>query len=236
MRSLAVQKLGIIAGLAAAVALVGGLALSSGASAQTPTVRVGSLTIGLGQEGTVEMEALDIGAPGLGAWTIDVVYDPAVARVVDCTAQHGGICNAAYAENTVRVTGVDIFGLEGDITFASITFACESVGTTSLVPTLRVFADATLGYPQDIRASTATEDGSVTCTEEPQPTPTPAGLPGDANCDGNVNSIDAALVLQLEADLIDALPCSQNADMNGDGAVNSIDAALILQREAGLLG
>lgn len=235
MRSLTVQKLGFVAGLAAAVALVGGLVLSSGASAQTTTVRVGSLTIGLGQEGTVRLEALDIGAPGLGAWTIVIVYDPAVVRVADCTAWHGGVCNESYAENTVLVTGASGSGLEGDLTLASISFACESVGTTSLVPTLKVFADATLGDPQDINATTA--NGRVTCTEEPQPTPTPpAGLAGDANCDGTVNSIDAALVLHLEADLIDALPCPQNADVNGDGVVNAIDAALILQRVAGLLG
>lgn len=58
---------------------------------------------------------------------------------------------------------------------------------------------------------------------------------GDTNCDGNVNSIDAALVLQLGAGLVDSLACQDNADVNGDGIANSIDSALILQFDAGLI-
>lgn len=61
------------------------------------------------------------------------------------------------------------------------------------------------------------------------------GLTGDATCDGRVNSIDAALVLQFGAGLIESLPCQANADTNGDTFVNSIDAALILQYDAGLI-
>lgn len=57
---------------------------------------------------------------------------------------------------------------------------------------------------------------------------------GDVNCDFTVNSIDATILLQLNAALIDSIPCSQNADANGDGAINSIDAQLILQFTAGL--
>jgi len=62
-----------------------------------------------------------------------------------------------------------------------------------------------------------------------------SGSAGDVNCSGNVNSIDAALVLQLVAELTASLPCMENADVNGSGNVNSIDAALILQRVAGLI-
>ncbi len=59
---------------------------------------------------------------------------------------------------------------------------------------------------------------------------------GDANCDGSVNSIDANVVLQSSARLIDSAPCASAADANRDGDVQSIDATLILQYEAGLLG
>lgn len=69
----------------------------------------------------------------------------------------------------------------------------------------------------------------------PVPTPTAGGPSGDANCDGHVNSIDAALVLQSGASLLHSLPCSSLANVNGDGGINSIDAALILQYSAGLL-
>jgi hypothetical protein len=58
---------------------------------------------------------------------------------------------------------------------------------------------------------------------------------GDANCDGWTNSIDAALVLQLNAGLIDSLPCYEYADTDSDGEATSLDAAVILQIEAGYI-
>jgi hypothetical protein len=60
-------------------------------------------------------------------------------------------------------------------------------------------------------------------------------LLGDVDCSGAVNAIDAALILQLTAALIDSLPCPQNGDTNEDGQVNVLDAALILQLVAGLI-
>lgn len=92
--------------------------------------------------------------------------------------------------------------------------------------------------PQEITTSTPTATptatASGTATAAPTATPPNAGL-GDVNCDGNVNSIDAALVLQLTAGLITAVRCYGNTDVNADGTLNAIDAALILQFEAGLL-
>ena len=58
---------------------------------------------------------------------------------------------------------------------------------------------------------------------------------GDANCDGHINSVDAALVLQFDAGLTFALSCQEKGDANGDGFVNSLDAALILQFDAALI-
>ena len=58
---------------------------------------------------------------------------------------------------------------------------------------------------------------------------------GDANCDMTLSAVDATLVLQLEARLVDDVPCSHIADVTGDGLVDSRDAVLILQFEAGLL-
>ena len=62
-----------------------------------------------------------------------------------------------------------------------------------------------------------------------------AGLLGDADCGSTVDAIDAALVLQLNAGLIEMLPCQSSADVNKDGTVNAVDASLILQRLAGLI-
>jgi hypothetical protein len=64
-------------------------------------------------------------------------------------------------------------------------------------------------------------------------TPTPAGLAGDANKSGAVDSIDAAIVLQYAAGLVGTI--NPNADANQNGDTNAIDATLILQYVAGLL-
>ncbi|MDP3767580.1 MAG: dockerin type I repeat-containing protein, partial [Dehalococcoidia bacterium] len=58
---------------------------------------------------------------------------------------------------------------------------------------------------------------------------------GDVDCNGSVTSIDAALILQLIADIIASLECPDNADTNIDGEVNSVDVALLLQRVAGII-
>jgi len=67
------------------------------------------------------------------------------------------------------------------------------------------------------------------------PTALPPDATGDVNCNGSVDAIDAALVLQLTAGLVDSLACEENADANADGTINAIDAALILQFSAGLI-
>jgi hypothetical protein len=63
----------------------------------------------------------------------------------------------------------------------------------------------------------------------------PGLFTGDANCDFKVDSRDAALVLQVDAQLVDELPFPQAADANKDGRINSLDAALILQFSAGFI-
>ncbi|MCH7580260.1 MAG: hypothetical protein IIB22_08460 [Chloroflexi bacterium] len=96
-------------------------------------------------------------------------------------------------------------------------------------PTLSPTATPTL-------SPTATPTPSPTATQTPSPTATPTPAPaGDADCSGEVTSIDAALVLQFDASLLKALPCAEAADADGDGAITSRDAALILQHSAGLL-
>lgn len=121
----------------------------------------------------------------------------------------------------------------GSPDLVSITFTCNEVGKGSLSLKLNVFADATIGHPKPIDASTS--GAKADCSKEPTPTPTPKVGPGDVNCDGDVNPIDATLVLQFVAGLLDELPCPQNADLNHDGEINAKDALIILQMSAGLI-
>ena len=152
--------------LLAAVALAAGLFFHAQVSAGAPTVSIGSLSKSVGQQGTVDVRALNIAAPGLGAWTIDITYDPQVLSVVDCAGGIGGLCNPAYAEDTVRVAGFSIFGAIGDSTLASITFACESEGSSQLNLTLETFIDASLGGSLSIDASI--DNGLAICSA-PEP-------------------------------------------------------------------
>ena len=179
-------------------------------------------------------------------------YDPTTVSVVGCQAEQGGICNDAFAEDMVRVTGISVAGLVGDTDLVGISFRCERAGVSLLGINIDVFSDASLGEPQSIDTSVLT--GTLTCSEEPPP-PTPTAVPptptdvpaeppasdpdklaGDADCDEDVDSIDAAHVLQFEARLLAEIACPDNADADHDGRVGPIDAAIILQTSAGLLG
>jgi hypothetical protein len=59
--------------------------------------------------------------------------------------------------------------------------------------------------------------------------------PGDVDCSGNANSIDASLILQYSAGLTSSLECLDDANVNSDASINSVDASLILQYSAGLI-
>jgi hypothetical protein len=61
------------------------------------------------------------------------------------------------------------------------------------------------------------------------------GQLGDFNCDGALDSIDAALILQIEAGMAIPFPCTGDADVNHDGQLDALDALLILQYNAGLI-
>ena len=98
--------------------------------------------------------------------------------------------------------------------------------------------------PTPTSTPTATSTPTSPPTSTPPPTDTPAstatntppsGLPGDVNCNEDVDAIDVALLLQFGAGLLQSLLCEENADVNMDGNTNSIDVALILQFIAGLL-
>lgn len=71
---------------------------------------------------------------------------------------------------------------------------------------------------------------SVWCTEDEDLVGS-----GDALCDGQVDSIDALVVLHYSAGLLSPLPCAENGDADGNGSIDVLDAALILQHVAGLL-
>ncbi len=63
----------------------------------------------------------------------------------------------------------------------------------------------------------------------------PEYLYGDVNLDGKVSPLDASLVLQYNAQLVNTLDCLEAADVNLDGKISPLDASLILQYNAQLI-
>src|SRR3989304_9404670 len=104
-----------------AFALAAGLFASSQASAQDPTISIGRATLAVGSGVTLDLNALDIGAPGLGAWMINIAYNSSIVTATDCDTIAGGVCNPDFAEGVVRTAGATAGGLEGNHTLARIT-------------------------------------------------------------------------------------------------------------------
>jgi len=224
MTGLRTLSIRFAAGGASIAAVAVGLLFLSQASAASGTVSIGSATVPPGGQGTVELAALGVGTPGLGAWTMDITYEATAVAAVSCEAAPG-LCNPYYAAETVRFSGASATGLAGDTTLGSITFQCaDSEGSSVLRVSLVVFSDATLGDPQPIEA--VVQNGSIGCVEvpptvptstpaPPTPTaegPTPTVAPEDVfDCDDFAYQEDAQAV--LNADPSDP----NNLDPEGDG-------------------
>ncbi len=155
-------RLGILAlGLVLAIAVGFGLTAGQTSAGSDAAVVIDSATMGIGDQADLDVKILNVGAPGLGAWSVDIFYDPAVVSAVSCAAEQGGVCNPAFASNTVRFTGASAGGLQGTTKLAEVRFSCDAEGVSPLTISIEVLADATVGAPQPMTASI--QNGSVAC-------------------------------------------------------------------------
>jgi len=198
------------------------------------TVRIGSEVVAPGRNATVPLEALDVPSPGLGAFTIDIAYDPAVVSPQSYVGNPGGvfdsvICNLGFEHDgsnpdVVRCGGFRASaGAIGDISLADITFGgIGASGSESPLALSVVELADTSGQAIPV----TTEDGTITI-----------GLQGDANGDGKTSMVDAMLIAQCVVGLIDCNSIDQEmAEVNCSGGVSMVDAMLIAQKVVGLIG
>jgi hypothetical protein len=223
-----------------------------GAQAGGPLVRVTPASQSVAAGANVSVDVVVSGAPNFAAYEFHLAFDQRALTYVSVTngetflesTGRQAFCLGpepddledgivSYACGSTGVTE----GPSGGGTLATVTFATFCGATTDLrfVPLMddvsfveAVTLSTTLGDP----IAVDTQEGAVTITGTPECV---FAEIGDANCNGTVDPIDAALVLQFAAGLLRALECENEADVNGDGRVDAIDAALILQFVAGLL-
>ena len=182
-------------------------------------------------------------------------------RLLDLTASS----SAATTIETARLGAVGPSGVIGNVTDAilsglqslPVTVSAEAIGCAPYVtvtldpPSSIVTSGESVTFTVTVEVSDSVPPGTlIQCRVDflldgdvitdsqigvPIVVEIPPSLVGDANCDNSVDPLDAALILQLAAGLIEVLPCADGGDVNADGVENSLDAVLILQFSAGLL-
>lgn len=190
----------------------------------TVKLSIADVTVPFGGGGTAVLQAIGQ-APGIGAYTIDIVYDSAIVSATNCSAPSSGQCNANYGPNRVRVAGFSANGLSGTVTLVEVGF--QAATTAEACSNLRIEVTQ-LADPSGNSLLFSSNDGRI-CFEHT------GSVIGDVDCSGDVTSVDALYIVQYAAGLLTSLSCVGNADVNRDGYVNAIDATLILQYVAGLI-
>ena len=152
-------------------------------AADGATVRIGSGVAVVGDGQNVRLEVLDVPAPGLGAYTIDVSYDPTIVDPVSCSKDPDGVldtalCNLNFERNDVKPDTIRTGGFRtdegavGTVALADIEFECIGVGTSGLALTYIELADTTGANIPHVVAN-----GSIVCSEGPTATPTATPTP-----------------------------------------------------------
>ena len=202
--------------------------------------------------------ALLLTVPALAAETTPGVYNLKVnsgytVQMLDESGKAAASCLAVVGDTTSTLyTG-------------AVKFTLSFTGSAGEQYVVFLLKDGTVPTAQNIQYIDQTEGGSVTFTVYPQDMTTPGTygvyvsstteaytevasfqvttswekapyILGDVNMDGDINSLDALLVLRFNAMMVELNETQkQAADVNSDGTINSIDALVILQINAGII-
>lgn len=187
--------------LAALAAMGAALAIwlttgSAGAQANTlgvdhdggaPDINAGPAVVDSGAQVTVSM-ITDAPVAGLGAWTVNVTYDPAVITPTGCTAfGTSSACNTAFSSTQVRFAATSVAGFFGVNDLADLTFqgsgaagACSSLTATAVTwndPAANILPRPAVSLGQICIATPATPTPSPAPTPSPTPSPAPTPSP-----------------------------------------------------------
>lgn len=173
---------------------------------------------------------------GAGSTVMIKVFskDPGVEPVSWTWTNHGTPIPTITPESTVTTTPS---ASPSTTASPSVTVTPETPTSTPDTPTSTPDTPTSTNTPVT-PTNTPAVPPTNTYTNTPPSTNTPGPQPkicGDVDLTKSVTSIDAALVLQFSASLLDALRNPRNADVNADNQITSIDSLLILQHVAGLL-
>ena len=211
------------------LALIGGAPAAGRGAAEVehPLVSVTSAAGPSGGQVTVSLDG-ETGGATIGAFIIDLVYDPAVVTAVECTSV-AGLCNEAFTGSSVRVAGISLGGMTGHIDFADITF--DVTGSPGSSTGLDIQLIDLFGLmSEDYTGQANVQDGEVSVTGGgPTPTPDPALVDkGDADCSGGIDSVDALMILKDVAG-VDEAGCGEAADVDCDGDLTAADSLGVLR-------
>ncbi len=169
-------RVGIVAfGAVLAIAIAFGIATTQTSAGADAGLGIDSASMAVGGQASLDVNALSVAAPGLGAWAVEILYDGAIVSAVVCDAEQGGVCNPAFTSNSVYIAGASAGGIEGTNKLAEITFSCDAQGTSALTFNIVVFADATVGAPQPLGVTP--QNGQILCGVQ-APTATPDSSDG----------------------------------------------------------
>jgi hypothetical protein len=179
------RTLGLGLVIVVGLALVGVRSASAGGQ---DTLTIGSLNMRVGDEGNVMVHA-NIAAPGLGAWSFDVIRDPNVISTVACDGAEFGVCGPSFSSNSDRVSGARSQLLEGEATLAHFSFRCDREGESRLSIVATNWGSA---IPEDPSRNLEVVDGSVTCV---------AGSTGNGGGTLSIDSVTVGLGEEAKVDV-----------------------------------
>ena len=128
-----------------------------------------TVKISPGGSTTASLQA-EIQSGTVGAWAIDIRYDPTAIRVTDCKAEAGSLCNASFAPGIVRASGASPGGLTGSQKLAAITLS--AIGKAGDSSPLKVAAQ-TVADTAGKALSTSVEGSTIQIGPQSPGTPSP---------------------------------------------------------------